>query len=242
MTLVVDSESEDQNDCISHENDTIVDAQAERLIRERSPYSLGLGPWGTHRTFRPLLLVICNNTLLPSSQAAYALESDRLSKHWRLDELTRVSWIISHRADHSPTCLSLQTFAQFSIRIASIVMLHKRTLLICARVNNAGAHLHAWLQRSSVGTVSNEQRGFRSEMGIAAPGKMSEHHIVSCFDDAFMACIADPGSQDAIWIMSIALGGRIDTTDDGWRTGDIGHAANRGRCHHVGGGGLGLQA
>lgn len=111
-----------------------------------------------------------------------------------------------------------------------------------ARGNNAGAHPHAWLQRSSVGTVSNEQRGFRSEMGVAAPGKFSEQHIVSCSGAAFMAHIAYPGCQNAICIMSIALGGRISTTDDGWRTGDIGHAANRGRCYHVGGRSLGLQA
>lgn len=103
-------------------------AQAERLIRERSPYSLGLGPWGTHRTFRPLLLVICNNTLLPSSQAAYALESDRLSKHWRLDELTRVSWIVIS----APTIrYSACVFRPFLSALLLTAMLQKRTLLIC---------------------------------------------------------------------------------------------------------------
>ena len=67
-----------------------VAVQTTQLIMESSPYNLGLGMWGTHRTFRPLSLIICNNTFLPPTDAAYVAEAAHIAKRWRLDELTQV--------------------------------------------------------------------------------------------------------------------------------------------------------
>lgn len=39
-----------------------------------SPYILGLGAAGSHETFRPLILKICNSTFLPATDVALAAE------------------------------------------------------------------------------------------------------------------------------------------------------------------------
>lgn len=41
--------------------------EAEQLILQEAPYTLGLGASGAHSTFRPLSLTICNATFLPAT-------------------------------------------------------------------------------------------------------------------------------------------------------------------------------